>query len=219
MDMTGLRPAPDERGWAFVESLAKETEQMRQARQQSAEMNSAFVTPAEGAALRVLAHTNHAKHIVEIGTSAGGATQWLVQGIDDDGQVTSIDVDGEHHRVAKQLFGEAGIPAPKIRLILGKPLEVLPRLSDQSYDIVVVSSELADLNLLFDATVRLLRERGLFILLNALGNARVGDPAQRDPATVSRRLFVQRVNNDPQFTTSLLPVGDGILVASLKAHA
>ena len=55
---TAGNAAPDERGWAFVESLARETEPVRQARIRSAEINATHVTPAEGAALRMLAHAS-----------------------------------------------------------------------------------------------------------------------------------------------------------------
>ncbi|MEY4347743.1 MAG: hypothetical protein RIS43_162 [Actinomycetota bacterium] len=214
-DASGVSVAPDERGWAFVESLARETETIRQARLRSAEINAAHVSPAEGAALRLLAHASSATHIVEIGTSTGGATQWLVQGLRNDGQVTSIDADGEHHRIAKELFAQAGIPASQTRLITGRPAEVLPRLTDAAYDMVILATDPSDLNPLLDQAIRLLRVHGLIVLLNALGDGKVGDPAQRDAATIARRLFVQRINNDPRLMSSMLPVGHGILVASV----
>ncbi|MEY4322883.1 MAG: hypothetical protein RL410_664 [Actinomycetota bacterium] len=214
-DATNGNAAPDERGWAFVESLARESESIRQARIRSAELNASYVTAAEGAALRMLAHASSAAHIVEIGTSTGGATQWLVQGLRGDGQVTSIDADGEHHRIAKELFAQAAIATSHTRLITGRPAEVLPRLQDAAYDMVVLATDPSDLNPLLDQAIRLLRVNGLIVLLNALGNGKVGDPAQRDAATIARRLFVQRINNDPRLMSSMLPVGHGLLVASV----
>ena len=215
-DMTGLSPAPDERGWSYVEGFARENENAKQARLRSAELNANFVSPAEGATLRMLAGASSAQHIVEIGTSTGGATQWLLQGMHVDGQVTTIDVDGEHHRIARELFTAAEIPASQTRMISGRPGEVLPRLTDSAYDIFLMTNDGTDLDPLLEHAIRLLRIDGLIIVLNALGNGKVGDPAQRDPATVARRLFIQRINNDPRLLSSLIPVGNAILVARVK---
>ena len=44
------------------------------------------------------------------------------------------------------------------------------------------------------------------------------DPAQRDAATVSRRLLVQRMGNDPRLASSLLPVGDGLVIAVVNTY-
>jgi predicted O-methyltransferase YrrM len=217
-DMTGLNPAPDERGWAFVEAFARETEGAKNARQRSTELNANFVSPAEGAALRLLAATGRAEHVVEIGTSTGGATQWLLQGMPASGQITTIDVDGEHHRIAREIFAAAEIPQSCTRMITGRPLEVLPRLTDSAYDIFVMTHDGGDLEPLLQHAIRLLRLGGLIVVLNALGNGKVGDPAQRDPATVARRLFVQRLNNDVRLMTSLLPVGNGILAANVLSR-
>ena len=98
--------------------------------------------------------------------------------------------------------GSACYPAKK----LGAPLPV------------VIATNTNDLNPLLDQAVRLLRLGGVIVLLDAFGGGKVGDPAQRDTATVSRRLLVQRIGNDPRLTPSLLPVGDGLLIAVVNRY-
>ncbi|MEY2634780.1 MAG: hypothetical protein RIS75_720 [Actinomycetota bacterium] len=217
-DTSGLPQPPDARAWSFTEGFSAETSSMIEARRRSAELKAHFVSPATGSALQFLARAIQAQHIVEIGTSTGGATQWLVKALPEDGQITSIDVDGEHHRIAKELFTRADIPLHLTRLITGRPAEVLPRLSDGAYDMVVIASDASDLNPLLDQAVRLLRLGGLVVVLDAFGGGKVGDPAQRDSATVARRLLVQRMGNDPRLTPSLLPVGDGLLAAVVNSY-
>ena len=62
----------------------------------------------------------------------------LIAGMAPDGILTSIDVEAEHHRAAKKAFSEAGVAPTRTRLINGRALDVLPRLTDGAYDLVFV---------------------------------------------------------------------------------
>lgn len=217
-DTSRLPGAPDDRAWSFVEAYSREPEGARIAREKAMEIGAEVVTPAMGAALRMLARAMSAKNIIEIGSSTGGAALWLLEGAGEESHLTSIDADGEHHRIAREQFDEAGISAPRSRLITGRPAEVLPRMADAAYDMAIINTTTNDLTPLLDQAVRLLRIGGAVVLLNAFGGGRVGDPAQRDTATVTRRLLVQRMGNDRRLTASLLPVGDGLLVAIVNSH-
>jgi predicted O-methyltransferase YrrM len=85
-------------------------------------------------------------------------------------------------------------------------------MQDGGYDVVLLNVEPAALNPMLDASLRLLRAGGIFAVSNIFGNNKVGDPAQRDPATVARRLFAHRVADEPRLIPALLPAGDGLLV-------
>lgn len=217
-DTTQLPGPPDDRAWGFVESFSRESEFAYTARIKALEIGADVVSPATGSALRMLAQAMAARNICEIGTSTGGAALWLLEGAGEAGHLTSIDTDGEHHRIAREILTDAGVSTPRSRLITGRPAEVLPRMADGAYDMVLIATNTNDLNPLLDQAVRLLRIGGVIVLLDAFGGGKVGDPAQRDTATVSRRLLVQRIGNDPRLTASLLPVGDGLLVAVVNSY-
>jgi len=218
LDLSALPQPPDNRGWAFTENFSREAEQVLAARLRSVELGAHSISPAAGAALRMLTKAIAAEHVIEIGTSTGGVTLWVLEALPTDGQITSIDVDGEHHRIARELLNKAGIAPARARLITGRPAEVLPRMSDGAYDMVLIASDASDLIPLLEQSIRLLRLGGLIVVVDAFGGGKVGDPAQRDPATVSRRLLVQRIATDSRLTASLLPVGDGLLVAVVNAY-
>ena len=131
-DASALPPPPDARNWSFTEGFAPESEQMRLARARSSEIRASNVTPATGALLRTLARAGGAKHVVEIGNSTGGAALWLLAGLPEDGQITSLDADGEHHRIARDLLTDAGYTPAQARLITGRPTEVVSRLTDHA---------------------------------------------------------------------------------------
>src|SRR5690348_17712243 len=53
-----------------------------------------------------------------------------------DGVLTSVDIEAEHQRLARETFAEAGIASQRTRTIAGAALDVLPRLTDGHYDLV-----------------------------------------------------------------------------------
>jgi len=171
------------------------------------------VTPGAGATLGLLASLTGARAAVEIGTGTGVSGLWLLRGMRPDGVLTSVDSEAEHTRLARQSFAQAGIPSQRTRLITGRALEVLPRLADGAYDLVLCSGDKQNYAAVIEEGVRLLRTGGVLIVDNALWGDRVADPAQRDPVTVAIRQAVTSLSNDDRLTTALLPVGDGLLVA------
>lgn len=168
------------------------------------------------AALRVLASAIDAKSVVEVGTGTGVSGLSLLRGMRADGVLTSVDIEAEHQRVARDIFSRAGITASRARLIVGRALEVLPRLTDGGYDLVFVDGDKVEYPALVEEGARLLRSGGILAIDNALWHDRVADPAQRDPETVTIRGVVDGLRTDERFrSVSLLPVGDGLLVGVL----
>ena len=104
-----------------------------------------------------------------------------------DGVLTTVDIEAEHQRLAKQTFAEAGIPAQRVRTISGAALDVLPRLTDGHYDLVFCDGDKAEYAAYLNEALRLLRPGGVVAFDNALWHDRVADPAQRDDETVAIR--------------------------------
>ena len=166
-----------------------------------------------GSALRFLTSLLDARGVVEIGTGTGVSGLWLLRGMRDDGVLTSVDLETEHQRLARESFREAGVPSQRFRLISGAALEVLPRLTDGHYDLVFCDGDKAEYGEYFAEAMRLLRPGGVVAFDNALWHDRVADPAQRDPETVAIRELGKRIAEDENLLPLLLPVGDGLLVA------
>jgi predicted O-methyltransferase YrrM len=171
------------------------------------------IGPGGGAALRFLASVLEARAVVEIGTGTGVSGLWMLRGMRADGVLTSVDIEAEHQRLARQTFSEAGIPAQRARLIPGSALEVLPRLTDGHYDLVFCDGDKQEYPDYLTEALRLLRPGGVVAFDNALWHDKVADPAQRDPETVAVRELGAAVRSDETLVPVLLPVGDGLLVA------
>lgn len=170
-----------------------------------------------GSALHFLASVLQARNIVEVGTGTGISGLWLLRGMVEGGVLTSVDLEAEHQRLAREAFSEAGFAPQRFRLIAGAALDVLPRLTDAGYDLVFLDGDKVEYGEYFDEAIRLVRPGGVIAFDNALWHDRVADPAQRDPETSAIRDMLKKVAEDDRLRSILLPVGDGLLAAQLVA--
>jgi predicted O-methyltransferase YrrM len=183
------------------------------ARARAEEVGVTPIGSGGGAALRFLASAIDARAVVEIGTGTGVSGVWLLRGMRSDGVLTSVDIEAEHQRLARETFAEAGIPSQRVRTIAGAALDVLPRLTDGHYDLVFCDGDKAEYAAYLTEALRLLRPGGVVVFDNALWHDRVADPAQRDEETVTIRDLGRAVIEHEGLVSVLLPVGDGLLVA------
>jgi predicted O-methyltransferase YrrM len=201
---------------AYAESFVAEDDIVLGARERARELGCVPIGPAGGATLRVLAAATGARSVVEVGTGAGVSGLYLLAGMAAEGVLTTIDVEGENQRAAKEAFTDAGIAAGRYRLINGSAAEVLPRLRDEAYDLVFVDADKSSYPAYYEQAVRLLRSGGVVAFDNALWHDRVADSAQRDPETLTLRDLARTVREDDRFVSVLLAAGDGLLVAAKR---
>lgn len=201
-------------GW--VESWVPEAPVIEAARARAAEVGVSCIDAATGSFLALITAATGARAVVELGTGAGVSSLWLLSGMPADGILTSIDPEIEHQRLAKQSLAEAGHGSGRARLIAGRALEVLPKLSDGAYDLVFCDATPAENSLYLDAAVRLLKPGGMVVFARALNGGRVADPSARDADTVALRELTKSIKEREDLRPALLPVGAGLLVAVLS---
>ena len=197
----------------YAEKWAGEDEIRAHARAKAAEIGCVAMGPGAGAIVRTLAAAITAKNVVEIGTGAGVSALWLLDGMHPDGVLTSVDIEAEHQLIAKDAISQAGIAPNRVRLINGRANEVLDRLTESAYDIVLIAGKPLELSANISRALILLRTGGVLIIDRALWNDKLADPAQRDPDTMSMRQAIEALATREDFVGSLLPVGGGLLVA------
>ncbi|WP_408635501.1 MULTISPECIES: O-methyltransferase [Nocardioides] len=204
-----MKPA----SWTYAEEFVAEDDILAAARARAEEVGVAPIGSGGGAALRFLASVLDARAVVEIGTGTGVSGLWLLRGMRADGVLTTVDIEAEHQRLAKETFSDAGISANRARTIAGAGLDVLPRLTDGHYDIVFCDGDKREYPAYLAEALRLLRPGGVVAFDNALWHDRVADPAQRDEETVAIRDLGRTIAENESLVPVLLPVGDGLLVA------
>lgn len=164
----------------------------------------------------MLAASLRAGAVVEVGTGAGVGGLWLLGGMAPDGVLTTIDTEAENHRAAREAFTEAGVRPTRVRTITGRPRDVLPRLADGAYDMVVVGGDPLELADHVEQGLRLLRPGGVLVVVHALAGDRVPDPARRDEVTTALREVTRTLRDDERVVPALLPTGDGVLLATRR---
>jgi predicted O-methyltransferase YrrM len=124
--------------------------------------------------------------------------------------LTSVDTEPEYQRMARKAFTQAGFAPNQCRLILGRALEVLPRLSDGTYDMVFCDADARDYADYLTAALRLLRPGGIVAFNNAL---LAGPPADDEVDGAGSLDLAGQVRANDRLVPILLPLGDGLLAA------
>jgi predicted O-methyltransferase YrrM len=208
--MSTLKPA----SWSYAEDFVPEPEVIEQARARGLAFDAATpVGTGAGATLRLLTAAIGAKHVIEVGTGAGTSGLWLLAGMPRDGVLTTIDISPEHQKAAREAYLAAGYPPERSRVISGRATDVLPRMTDGAYDMVLIDADKASYPAYVEHGIRLLRTGGVLALDNMLWHDRVADPAARDAETTTLRDLGKRLRDNEDLLPALLPVSDGLLIA------
>jgi predicted O-methyltransferase YrrM len=210
---TSLKAAPKPGSWAFAEDFIDESDQAADAREKARQLGVAPIGRGSASALTFLARVVQAKAVVEVGTGSGVSGLALFAGMQPDGVLTSVDIEAEHQQAARAAFLAVGIPTQRFRLIAGPALSVLPRLSDGGYDMVFIDADKGEYAEYVEQGLRLLRHGGVLAVDNALWHDRTADGSNIDPETEAIREALNAVRDNEDLVPSLLPVGDGLLVA------
>ena len=196
-----------------AESSIAEDAVLTAARERAVDSGAGAVSPAVGAMLSLLTKLSGGKAVAEVGTGAGVSGLWLLSGMRDDGVLTTIDIEPEYLRLAKQAFSEAGIGPSRTRLISGQAQDVLPRLADDAYDLVFIDANPIDQPRYIEEGVRILRSGGVIVVNRATLGGRVGDPEAVGSEVSAVREAARLIAENERLTPALVPLGDGLLAA------
>jgi predicted O-methyltransferase YrrM len=194
----------------FLRESIVEPDSIARARAHAVELGAMPISTVVGSQIAVLAAATGARSIVEIGTGAGVSGLWLLRGAPQ-AVLTSIDNEPEHLAAARQAFADAKVPSTKVRFITGRAIDVLPRMNESSYDIVLVDADPDHIIEYVEHGLRLARTGGLVLVPRILGGGRVADPVQRDEVTSAYRSLVQETQESSAVLATVSPAGEGLL--------
>ncbi|MGY5942200.1 O-methyltransferase [Stenotrophomonas forensis] len=193
MDVASLR---DELARFGADNDARETERGRRM------LN---ITPQTGEFLSVLVRFGATRRVLEIGTSNGYSTLWLAEAAAAiNGHVTTLECAEEKVAMARATFARSGL-AGSITLVHADAGQWLAQAAEASLDLLFLDSDREQYAGWWPQLRRVLRPGGLLVVDNAISHA-----AQMEPL---RALLAA----DEAFSTSLVPVGNGELLAVRNA--
>lgn len=194
----------------YIREAITEPAAIARARTHALELGVASVSPAVGGQLAVLAATTGARSIVEIGTGAGVSGLWMLRGAPQ-AVLTSIDNEPEHLAAARRSFAEAGVASTKVRFITGRAADVLPRMNEGAYDIVLIDADPENVIEYVEHGLRLARTGGVVAVPRVLAGGRAADPVQRDAVTRAYRSLIQETQESPAVLAALSSTAEGLL--------
>ena len=154
-----------------------------------------------------------------VGTAFGYSTLWLAMGQPDDGSIVTIDPDRSRTDRARAWWREAGIADERITVVNAKALEAFaagePALAGP-FDLAFIDALKPEYEGYLEALVPRLAPGAVVVADNVLWSGRVVDPARTEPDTSALRAFDTAVLADPRFQATILPVGDGLLLAGFR---
>ena len=136
--MTDASLPPSPLTWAYADEWAEEPPEVAEARRRAREMGAPVPSRAVGALLRSLVAATRAQSVVEVGSGTGVTGGWILAGLPAEGALTTVDPDSALQTAARDTFTRMGVSHTRVRTIAGAPRQVLPRLSDGAYDVVVI---------------------------------------------------------------------------------
>ena len=159
------------------------------------------ITRDTGEFLAVLVRAAAARRVLEIGTSNGYSTLWLAEAARAiGGTVTTVEFAEYKVALASANFARSGL-SQFITLIRDDAGRFLQACDPNAVDLIFLDSERTEYCGWWPQLRRVLRPGGVLVADNAISHA-----AQMAP-------FVAMVNDDPAFTTCLVPVGNGEFLA------
>jgi predicted O-methyltransferase YrrM len=174
-----------------------------------------IVVPETGALLGVLALACGARRVLEVGTAIGVSTLYLARALPEGGQIVSFEIDEARHAAARDYLRRAGV-LNRADLRLQDARAGLKEL-DGTFDMAFIDGVKAQYGDYFDVLLPKLRSRGVLVVDNVLMSGTVAegqsDGHWTDEQIATARAFNERLLGHSELTGTVLPVGDGVLVA------
>ena len=173
-----------------------------------------------GRVLQVLAGGR--RRIVEVGTAYGYSTLWMALGQPVDGTIVTIDPDRERTDLARRWWRQAGVVDTRIMVVTAPALDAFaagdPALAGP-FDLAFIDALKPEYAAYLEALIPRLAPNALVVADNVLWSGRVSGSrgsAAVDANTEALRAFNAAVLSDPRFSATILPVGDGLLIAAWR---
>jgi predicted O-methyltransferase YrrM len=176
--------------------------------------NFPIIGPICGHFCYVLARALGAKRVYELGSGYGYSTAWFARAVKENGggEVHHVVWDEKLSGMARnhlKALGYEGI----VKYTVGEAVQAL-RNAPSGYDIIFMDIDKEGYVKAIPSIHEKLRTGGLLIVDNILWSGRIFDDKDQSPATSAIRELTGVMTNNDRWATSILPIRDGLLVAT-----
>lgn len=219
-------PSPDALQWAavdayFADQLTPLDETLNRvlAANGEAGMPTHDVSSVQAKFLALLVKITGAEKILEIGTLGGFSTIWMARALPENGQITTIERNPDHARVALKNMATAGIDG-KVDLRVGAAVDVLSTLTGP-FDLIFIDADKTNNPVYLEWSIRLARPGTVIVADNVVRGGSVVNPDSTDSDVIGVRRFMDLLATDPRLdSTAMQTVGekgwDGFSITIVK---
>jgi predicted O-methyltransferase YrrM len=166
----------------------------------------------QGRVISMFSHMIRPRQVLEIGTYTGYSALCWAEGLQDGGQVHTIDVNEELQEMVTRYVSKAG-QASSVATYLGNAVDIIPSI-DQTFDVVYIDADKENYSNYFDLVIDRVPTGGYIIADNVLWSGKVVEKAEsHDEDTRALVSYCEKIQSDPRVDNVLFPVRDGLLVA------
>lgn len=178
------------------------------------------IAPEQGQFMALLVEMLGARRVLEIGTFTGYSSLSMALALPPGGRIVACDISEEYTAMARRYWARAGVQ-DRIELRLGPAVETLDALlragNAGSFDFIFIDADKTNYGVYYERGLELLRPGGVMAVDNMLWGGAVIDPAKNDADTIAIRALNERARADERVTISLVPIGDGLLLARKRS--
>ncbi len=167
----------------------------------------------QGKFLSLISKLVRPQNILEIGTYTGYSAICLAEGLAENGQLITIDINEEREDLVNEAILSAGFQE-KIICKIGHAPDIIPDL-DLVFDIVFIDADKINYSLYFDLVIDKVRSGGIILADNVLWNGKVAEE-KKDKDTDALKSFNRKVQQDSRVENVILSVRDGITLIYKK---
>ena len=161
------------------------------------------------------------ERILEIGAAIGFSSSVMATTIGENAHVTTIDRFDVMIEKAKKNYERLGL-TDKVTLLEGQAADILPELSGP-YDFIFMDSAKSKYIEFLPECLRLLRKGGVLMVDDIFQGGTILLPDEEIPRgkrAIHRKLneFLRVVMNHPDLTSTILPLGDGVILMTKESE-
>lgn len=169
----------------------------------------------QGRVLSMISKLINPKTILELGTFTGYSTLCLAEGLQDKGQLHTIDSNEELVDFQRKYFDRSNFGQHIIQHT-GNALDILPQLQ-HTFDLVFIDADKPNYSNYFNLIIDKLNKGGIILSDNVLWHGKVIEPLnEKDKSTKAVLDYNTLLKNDKRIETVLLPIRDGLTISRKK---
>ncbi len=169
----------------------------------------------QGRALSMLSKMIQPKRILEVGTYTGYAAICMAEGLRENGELITIDINYELEDMVNNYIKKAGLE-DKIKMKVGNALEIIPTL-ESDFDLVFIDADKTNYSNYYDLLIDKIPQGSFIIADNVLWSGKVTEPVkENDEDTKQLQIFNKKIQSDERVENVLFPIRDGLMIIRKK---